>query len=363
MSRNVVVAAAALGLTVVGGVVGAAVYASARPASTTTVVNTIAGAGPGVAGQPIAATSGLTATEIFRNTYRGVVDIKVALRSAFSLGRAGSQRTGAEGSGFVYDGKGDIVTNQHVVDGATAISVRFWNGDTYAGHIVATDPSSDLAVVKVSAPASVLHPLRLGNSDLVQVGDGVVAIGSPFGLAESMTSGIVSALHRGITGPSGYTIPDTIQTDAPINHGNSGGPLLDSSGRVIGVNTQIQTDSGGSNGVGFALPSNTIARVAPTLLARKPVVYAYLGVRIADASTPTDLTAGALAGNVTPGTPAARAGLRSGDVIVRANTTTISSAEELSAMLETKQPGDKLAVTYMRDGKSHTVTITLGRRP
>ena len=360
MSKRVLAGLAGLALAVGGAVIGAAIYASAHSAGTTTVVNTVTTAG---AGQQIAATSGLTATQIFRNTYRGVVDIKVGLTSSFSFGRAGSQSSSAEGSGFVYDSKGDILTNQHVIDGATSINVRFWNGQTYKAHLVGADNSTDLAIVKISAPASVLHPLTLGNSGTVQVGDGVVAIGSPFGLAESMTSGIISALHRGITSPNHYTISDVIQTDAPINHGNSGGPLLNASGQVIGVNTQIQSDSGGSDGVGFAVPSSTIERVAAKLVAGKKVVWAYLGLSIQDASTATDATAGALAGDVASGTPAARAGLKAGDVIVRMDGTAISSSEDLGTVLDSKQPGDKLAITYLRGGKSHTVTVTLGTRP
>src|SRR5262249_50406104 len=150
----------------------------------------------------------------------------------------------AEGSGFVYDDQGHIVTNQHVVGDGGSIKVTFWNGNTYDASLVATDPSTDLAVIKVDAPKSVLHPIQLGDSDNVQVGDTVIAIGSPFGLQDTVTSGIVSALSRSMDSPSGYTISNSIQTDAPINHGNSGGPLIDMQGRVIGVNTQIQSDSG-----------------------------------------------------------------------------------------------------------------------
>ena len=357
MRSRLPAAAAALVLAALGAVIGVAIYASADPSTTTTVVSTVTA--PGGPGQPIAATSGLTATQIYRDTYRGVVDIKVTLKSSFAFGRSGAQTNSAEGSGFVYDAKGDIVTNEHVIDGATSISVDFWNGQTYKGHLVGSDSSDDLAIVKVSAPASVLHPLTLGDSGTVQVGDGVLAIGSPFGLTESMTSGIVSALHRAITSPNNFTIADSIQTDAPINHGNSGGPLLNASGQVIGVNTQFQTDSGGSEGVGFAIPSSTVQRVASQLVAGKKVLYAYLGVTIQEANA----TAGAVVGTVQAGAPAAHAGLKSGDVIVHMGSATISSLEDLSAVLAAKQPGDKLAVTYLRGGKSHTVTITLGTRP
>ena len=365
MSRNQLSSAAAgLVLAAAGAVIGVAIYAAAvRTPGTTTVVNTVTTGGP--SGQQIAATKGLTATEIFRRTYQGVVDIQVGERSTSSFGRSGSQSDTAEGSGFVFDGKGHILTNQHVIDGATAISVRFWNGKVYKGSLVGSDSSTDLAILKVSAPASILHPLTLGDSGTVQVGDGVVAIGSPFGLAESMTSGIVSALHRSLTSPNPdrYTISDSIQTDAPINHGNSGGPLLNASGQVIGVNTQIQSRSGGSDGVGFAVPSNTILRIAPKLVAGQKVVHAYLGVYLQDASTEGNATAGALASDVKAGTPAARAGLETGDVIVRIDGTQVDSSEDLTRKIDTKQPGDKLSVTFIRGGKSHTITVTLGTRP
>jgi putative serine protease PepD len=166
-----------------------------------------------------------------------------------------------------------------------------------------------------------------------------------------------------MTSPNHFTIGDSIQTDAPINHGNSGGPLLDSSGRVIGVTTQIQTDSGGSDGVGFAVPSNTIKRIAPELVAGQKVQHAYLGIFVSDASTAGNATAGALAGSVKAGTPAARAGLQSGDVIVALDGKTITSSDDLSRVLDLKQPGDTLKVTYLRGGKSHTLVVTLGTRP
>ncbi len=257
---------------VAGAGVGAAIYASVGPGGTTTVVDSVTTVDPA---QQISATTGLTVTEIYRRTYQGVVDVTVGEASSFSFGRGGSQSRTGEGSGFVYDSKGDIVTNDHVVSGATSITVKFWNGATYTGHVVGTDPSTDLAVIKISAPQSLLHPLTLGDSSTIEVGAGVVAIGSPFGLAETMTSGIVSALHRGMTSPNRYTISDSIQTDAPINHGNSGGPLINSSGQVIGINTQIQSDSGGSDGVGFAVPSNTISSVAAKLVAGRQIRYAY----------------------------------------------------------------------------------------
>jgi putative serine protease PepD len=204
-----------------------------------------------------------------------------------------------------------------------------------------------------------LQPLVLGNSDAVQVGDPVVAIGSPFGLPQSVTSGIVSALHRTIDSPNDFTIPDSIQTDAPINHGNSGGPLLDAAGQVIGVNSQIQSQSGGSDGVGFAIPSNTVKSVTAKLVAGTPIARAYFGVRVQDSASPP----GAELAAILPGTPAAKAGLKVGDVVTKLDNTTVTGESDLSAVIAAKHPGDSLKVTYVRGGKTATVTVTLTVRP
>jgi putative serine protease PepD len=357
-TNRFLIAAAAVAVAVVGAGIGAGVFATVGPgkATTTTVVNSVTTVDHS---QQIAATSGLTVTEIYQRTNRGVVDIKVKGDSGFSFGRGGGQSDTAEGSGFVYDDAGHVVTNQHVVSGATAITVRFWNGSKYPAHVVGTDRSTDLAVLKVDAPKSVLHPLTLGNSDDVQVGAGVVAIGSPFGLAESVTSGIVSALHRQMDSSNGFTIGDSIQTDAPINHGNSGGPLLNASGQVIGVNAQIQSESGGSDGVGFAIPSNTVKSVVTQLVAGKSVKHAYMGVSLGDSTSPE----GALVQGISSGTPAAKAGIRCGDVITKLGSFTIDGAGDVTTAIGTKEPGDTVVVTYVRSGKTHTVSLTLGTRP
>ena len=173
-----------------------------------------------------------------------------------------------------------MITNAHVVEGAQSVEITFSNGKTYDATIVGTDASTDLAVLKVDAPASLLVPLTLGDSSEVGVGDTVVAIGSPFGLENSVTAGIVSALGRSMEAPNGFTINGAIQTDAAINHGNSGGPLLDLDGRVIGVNAQIASESGGNDGVGFAIPSNTVGSIAKQLIADGSVQHAYLGVSV-----------------------------------------------------------------------------------
>jgi putative serine protease PepD len=303
-------------------------------------------------------TAPLSVNQIYRGAYRGVVEITVTTSgggaSPFGGGEGTSQ---AQGSGWVYDTDGHIVTNDHVVDGAQSISVRFWNGKTYTAKVIGTDKSTDLAVIKVDAPASVLHPLQVGDSSAVQVGDGVVAIGSPFGLEETVTSGIVSALHRAITAPNNFTINDSIQTDAAINHGNSGGPLLNAQGQVIGVNAQIKSDSGGNEGVGFSIPSNTVRRIASTLISSGKVEHAYLGVSV-DASAATARIA-----EVRPSTPAASAGLKGGDVVTAVDGTTISSGDDLTRAIDAHKPGDKITLTYKRGGSEHTATLTLATRP
>ena len=353
-SRAALTAAAAIGIAAAGVGVGAGLYATLEPSGTTTTVISSVGRG-----EPVASSSGLSVNEIYTRTHQGVVDITVTSTGSNSpFGGSGSQQ--AEGSGFVYDSEGHIVTNQHVVGDGGTIEVKFWNdAKRYPAKLVGSDSSTDLAVIKVDAPASLLHPLSLADSSAVEVGDGVVAIGSPFGLADTVTSGIVSALHRQMDAPNRFTISDAIQTDAPINHGNSGGPLIDTSARVIGVNTQIQSDSGGNDGVGFAIPSNTVDKVVSQVVAGKTVQYAYLGVSVSTATTPP----GALLAAVYDGTPAGEAGLETGDVIVKLDGKPIESGDDLSGVIGTKKPGDELEVTYVRHSKATTVTVTLGTRP
>jgi putative serine protease PepD len=332
---------------------GAASYAALGSGGTKTVVRQVTVAGS----QPVAATTPLSVTGVYDGTKKGVVEITVSSTSSSSGPFGGSQRQQAQGSGFVYDTAGHIVTNEHVVDGANSISVRLWNGASYKATLVGTDPSTDLAVLQVSAPASVLHPLALGDSGAVQVGQAVVAIGSPFGLEETVTAGIVSALHREMTAPNNFTITDSIQTDAAINHGNSGGPLLDLTGKVIGVTSQIESDSGGSDGVGFAIPSNTVRSIVSQLISSGDVRHAYLGVGITSAGSGVKLT------DVRSGTPAGKAGLRAGDVITAIDGTKVRNAAALSSAIDAKRPGDAVTLTYVRSGSSHTVRITLATRP
>jgi putative serine protease PepD len=342
----VLVAAAAI------GVGGAATYAGLAPEGTRTVVRqeTVSN------GEPAANTTGLSVSDIYQRTQKGVVEITVT--TSQSTNPFGGQQTQqAQGSGFVYDSNGRIITNQHVVEGATSISVRFWNGKTYKAELVGSDPSTDLAVIKVDAPASVLTPLTLADSNTVAVGDNVVAIGSPFGLENTVTSGIVSALHRQMTSPNNFSIADSIQTDAAINHGNSGGPLLNAEGQVIGVNAQIESDSGGNDGVGFAIPSNTVKSIVSELISTGKAEHAYLGVSVETVNGSVRIT------EVRTGTPAADAGLQSGDTIVSVDGKRIVSGDGLTSAISTKKPGDTVSITYSRGGQSHTVKIELASRP
>ena len=353
MNRPSSTAIAALAAAaVVGAGAAAAITVAVQPGKTRTVVREVTVSG----GQPAAETSALSVTQIYDRARKGVVEIKVTSNTgATPFGNGGAQE--AQASGFVYDTSGDIITNQHVVDNATSVRVTFWNGATYDAKVVGTDASTDLAVVRVDAPSSLLHPLTLGDSTKVAVGEGVVAIGSPFGLEETVTTGIVSALHREMQSPNGFGIDDSIQTDAAINHGNSGGPLLNMRGEVIGVNAQIESDSGGNDGVGFAVPSATVKTVIGKLAAGQTVEHAYLGVSLEDAS------GGARIAQVRSGTPAQRSGLHAGDVITGVDGKPIRSSDDLRRLIDAKSPGDNVTITYRRTGATHTAKVTLASRP
>jgi putative serine protease PepD len=246
----------------IGGAAGAAVYAKTGGETRTVTQPTVA------AGNVSNTRRALTVAEIYRKDVKSVVQIETTTTTsrATPFGGNNSQAASALGTGFVYDRNGDIVTNEHVVEGATSIRVKFHDGSSYDATVVGTDASHDLAVLHVDAPAAKLQPLELGDSDTVQVGDDVVAIGDQFGLTDSVTTGIVSALNRTITSPNSTPIRNAIQTDAAINHGSSGGVLLASDGRVIGVTSQIDGSSNGNDGVGFAIPSNTVESVVARLL-------------------------------------------------------------------------------------------------
>jgi putative serine protease PepD len=351
-TRPLLIAGAALVL----GAGGGAGVAVALDHSTTTIerVTTPALTTRSAAEQ---SSSALTVNEIYRRSRLGVVDIKVTGTSGGGDGPFGQGgATEAEGTGFVIDRKGDIVTNQHVVSGADTIKVTFADGRQATARVVGEDPSTDVAVIHVDVPSSELHPLTFGDSSAVQVGDGVVAIGNPYGLTNTVTTGVVSALGRSISAPNHYTIAGAIQTDAAINHGNSGGPLLDSSGHVIGMNAQIESDSGDSNGLGFAIASDTVRRVAQNLVAGDKVSHPYLGVSLSDG------TDGASIASVRSGSPADKAGLRSGDLITAIDGHAVTSADDATGAIASHAPGDKLTLTIRRAGTQRTVTVALGDR-
>jgi putative serine protease PepD len=357
--------AALVAVALASGAGGAAVYGLAGgggSSSTTTALAT-----PAPTTRPAAAvktSGGLSVNQIYRQANRGVVDIKVRQSASagtdqFGGGNGSGQESQAEGSGFVIDGGGHIATNQHVVDGATSITVTFADGKTASAKVVGTDPSTDVAVIKVDAPKSELHPLTFGDSSNVEVGDGVVAIGSPFGLEETVTTGIVSALDRTIQAPNNFTISGAIQTDAAINHGNSGGPLLDSSGHVIGINAQIESDSGGNDGVGFSIPSSMVQRVAQELISGGKVAHAYLGVQLTDAGS----GGAATVAQTVSGGPGASSGLRSGDVVTAIDGKTVDSSDALVAAVDSHKPGDEITLTVKRGGGTSQVKVKLGTRP
>jgi putative serine protease PepD len=299
--------------------------------------------------------------EIYRRVSSSVVSIQVS-------GGGGD----ATGSGFVISSDGTVVTNDHVVEDASQVQVRFDDSSRpVTARVLGTDPSSDLAVLEVdpSRMPTGAKALTLADSDNVTVGDNAIAIGFPLGLDRTATAGIVSGLGRTIQAPNNFTIDNVIQTDAPINPGNSGGPLLDDRGRVIGVNSQIATaGSQGNVGIGFAVPSNTIRDIVPKLQRGQSIRRAYLGVSTGEAQSGQR---GAVIGDVTPGGPADRAGLRAadaltggdGDIIVAIDGKLVTGPDDLGTIIGDKRPGDKATVTYVRDGRKETTQVTLAERP
>jgi S1-C subfamily serine protease len=306
------------------------------------------------------------AASIFQQAAPGVVMISTDLGSSF---RNFSEGTG---SGFVLDAQGNVLTNQHVVSGAHAIHVRFHDGNTVSGTVAGVDASDDLAVVKVSVPQSRLHPLTLGNSDAVQVGDPVLAIGAPFGLPESLSAGIVSGLSRSNTAPSGRALTG-MQTDASINPGNSGGPLLNARGEVIGIDESIQSPVQGSVGVGFAVPSNTARTILSALEKGQTVQHPWLGIsgETIDATLADSLKlsrhSGILVVQVISGSPAQHAGLKatgsagsSDDIITAVDGHALSSIENLTTYLDSKHVGDHVTLSVARGSQTLSIAVTLG---
>jgi S1-C subfamily serine protease len=329
---------------------------------------------------------GNTINRIYRRDGRGVAFIEAGQSQgeASPLGAPPGGGT-STGSGFVIDTEGHLITNSHVVEGATDIEVKLGSSETtHSAEVVGTDPATDVALLKVGAPADQLHPLALGDSSRVRVGDPVVAIGNPFGLDRTVTSGIVSALQRQIEAPNGFSISHVIQTDAAINPGNSGGPLIDIAGNVIGINAQIQSGTGGNVGIGFAIPINTAREVVRQLKENGEVEHAFLGVTgasiTADIARAVNLPVdkGVLVQEVAAGGPAEEAGIEGGttsatiegaqfrlggDIITEIDGKPIASMNDVIDVVNGAKPGDELKVTILRGGDTREVTITLGERP
>ena len=336
----------------------------------------------------------LTINQIFRRDARGVVQVtstKVVRTTPdpfFDFGLPPTQtRTQALGSGFVMDKAGHIVTNYHVVAGANKVEVSFSNSDNMKARVVGSDPSTDLAVLQIDARSRALTPLAFGNSDRVRVGDSVVAIGNPLGYDRSVTAGIVSAVQRAISAPNQFPIDHVIQTDAPINHGNSGGPLINSRGQVIGVNAQIATDGTGSDGnigIGFAIPINTVRIVAGQLIKKGKVEHAFIGITAKPVGPEIarlfrlSAKRGLLVATVQPGSGAAAAGLRAGtntavvsgeswpvggDLIVSADGVPLSSIDQLRDLIAAKNPGQSISLEVYRGPEKLTLDVKLGRQP
>ena len=284
-----------------------------------------------------------------------------AIYASASRGVVSVQSSGGSGTGFVVDADGTIVTNSHVVGSDQEVRVRLGDsGRALRARVLGSDPSVDIAVLHVDPSSAKLHPLELADSGQVKVGDTAVAIGNPLGLDRTATSGIVSGLGREIRAPNGFQIDKVIQTDAPINPGNSGGPLLDSRGRVIGVNSQIATAGAGSGniGIGFAVPSNTVRQVVPQLKAGTGVQHAYLGV-----STAPAMSGGAEVGSVNAGSPAERAGVEVGDVVVEVDGTKVDDPTDIATAIADNKPGDRITMRVRRNGAERQLDVTLANRP
>ena len=321
----------------------------------------------------------LTLVELFEKSEEGVVKIRTDSVDSFT-------GTGGVGSGFVYDILGHIITNAHVVEGSDKITVTFLDGSQYNSEIIGVDRFTDIAVIKVNEKPRLLHPLTVGDSSFLKVGEGVAAIGNPFGLAGSMTSGIVSQIGRLLPSQdTGFSIPDVIQTDAAINPGNSGGPLLNMRGEVVGINTAIQSSIGEFSGIGFAVPSNTISKIVPTLIEEGKYAHPWIGILGKDIDP--DLAKvrglndakGFLILNVIEGSPAEKAGLKGmseiseidgdeypvdGDIVIFVDGKEVRNISDLLIHLQReKSIGDQMILGVLRDGSFMELTLTLVERP
>ncbi|MHA7647588.1 S1C family serine protease [Nitrosopumilus sp. S4] len=319
----------------------------------------------------------LSLVEIFEKSEPGVVRVNVQ--------RGEESERGGVGSGFVFDKKGHIITNAHVVDNAKKVIVTFLDGRSYNAEIIGVDKFTDIAVIKVNSDLVLLHPLSLGDSSNLKVGEQIAAIGNPFGLSGSMTSGIVSQLGRLLPSGAGYSIPDVIQTDAAINPGNSGGPLINMRGGVVGINTAIQSTTGEFTGVGFAIPSQTVAKIVPTLIEKGEYKHPWIGIAgrdiDPDLANVLELTeaVGFLVITVVKDSPAEKAGLIGsdktievdginfpvgGDIILSVDGIEVRKIDDILIHLQrAKSVGDEMVLEILRDGRTTNVTITLQERP
>jgi len=363
------------GAAVLGGAVGGgAVVAVADGGGSTTTTTITAPAAAGATASTAAATG--TASAVYRRASQSVVQITAVSTGSGSGGGGdgsnpfapgggqGSSAGEATGTGFVIDSKGLIVTNEHVVDGASKLTVTLQDGTDIRATLVGKDSSTDLALLRIDPGSHALPALTLSDDSGLQVGQDVYAIGSPYALQGTLTTGVISQLQRQITSPNGFSISNAIQTDAELNPGNSGGPLLNSAGEVIGINAQVyggsQTASGeatGGTGLGFAIPTSTVKRIVSQLSENGSVQHAYLGIGIASDA------GGATLGSVQSGGPADKAGLKAGDVVTKIGESPVKSADELAAAISGLAPGDKVQVTVTRGGSTKTVEVTLGTQP
>ena len=394
-ARDPFIAAAALVSAAAAG--GAVALAGAKVAGfgegTTTVREVIRDSGSGQAAIASETRPGraLSIAEIYRRAAPGVVQVTTTSRveapiDPFFGFDVPDETRQALGSGFVIDKAGYIVTNFHVIEDAETVEVSFSNNDSMKAEIVGRDPSTDIALLKVEAESRALRPLALGNSASLRVGDDVLAIGNPLGLERSATRGIVSAVHRPLRSPSGFTIDDVIQTDAALNRGNSGGPLMSSRGEVIGVNSAIETQGSGEGniGIGFAVPINTVRDVVAELKEKGRVDHPYLGIeaRPIDSEMATvfrlPVRRGLLVESVFPDTGAAEAGLRGGrtrvvvagesytiggDIVVEADGRPLTTSEGLREVVSAKKPGDEIKLEIYRGQEREELTVELGRQP
>ncbi len=385
--RTVIAVAALLAAAGAGaGVAAVAVHESDSGSTSTTVIRRPAvtlNAAPAASTSP---SGGLSVGEIYRKAVPGVVEV-LASGPTSSSGFFGGGTQSDQGTGFVVDTKGDIVTNFHVVaNKLDSVHVRLNDGHVYGGRVIGRDASKDVAVIRISAPANELKPLTFADSSALQVGDSVVAVGDPYGLRNTATVGIVSALGRTILSPDNHKITGVIQTDAAINSGNSGGPLLNSQAQVVGVNSQIESGSqggtpgqaGGNIGIGFSIPANMVASIAHGLI-QNAKSHPYVGVTLVtvtpSVASATGMSPGVEIVSVTKGAPGSKAGLTGatdtktisgtpfstgGDVITKIDGTAVHTADQVVALIGTKKPGQQIQLTVVRNGTTSLITVTLG---